>query len=272
MDEHPASLARDLDALGRRRVVLGAGGLAATTLLAAWACGPLGAAARPAALRTGSGPAGPCSESAEETEGPYPADGSNTANGSAANVLPVAGIVRGDLRASFGSHGGRAEGVPVTLQLKLLGVDGGCAELAGHAIYVWHCDRDGRYSIYDLPDQNYLRGVQPTDARGQAAFRTVFPGCYAGRMPHIHIEVYRNTGAATSWEHKLKTTQLAFPVEVCQAVYAGAPGYGASAANLAQMSFATDNVFADGTATEMSAVTGSVAEGYVVSLTVGIPV
>ena len=274
MKNDDEGLARDLDALGRRRVLLGGAGLAATTLLAAWGsdfgfAGLRGAAPGAAVPASGVGAAGACFESAEETEGPYPADGSNTAGGRLANLLGASGLVRRDIRASFGGADGVAAGVPVTLRLRLLHVNGHCAALAGHAIYVWHCDRAGQYSIYDQPAQNWLRGVQATDADGEVVFSTIFPGCYAGRMPHIHIEVYRDTGAATSYANKLKTTQLAFPVDTCRTVYA-APGYASSLANLAQVSFATDLVFSDGTATEMSTVTGNVADGYVVTLALGL--
>jgi len=114
--------------------------------------------------------------------------------------------------------------------------------------------------------------VQETDASGVATFTTIFPGCYSGRMPHIHIEVYRSATTATSYTNKLKTTQLAFPTDVCSTVYSTASGYSASVTNFANISFATDNVFSDGTSTEMSTVTGSVADGYVVSLQVGVSV
>ena len=55
-----------------------------------------------------------------------------------------------------------------------------------------HCDRDGLYSLYSsgVTAHNYLRGVQETDASGNLGFTTIFPGCYAGRMPHVHVEVY----------------------------------------------------------------------------------
>jgi protocatechuate 3,4-dioxygenase beta subunit len=276
MNEHDEGLARDLDALGRRRVLLGGAGLAATTLLAAWGsdfgyAGLFGGTAAPVAAvpASGVGPAGVCYESAEETEGPYPADGSNTAGGQVADILGAAGLRRSDLRASFGGATGVAVGVPVRLKLRLVHVNGACAPLAGHAVYVWHCDREGLYSIYDLPARNYLRGVQETDANGEVEFTTIFPGCYLGRMPHIHVEVYRSGAAATSFRNKLKTTQIALPAEVCGAVYATA-GYAKSAANLAQISFATDAVFADGTATEMATVTGNATGGYTVALPLGI--
>jgi len=112
--------------------------------------------------------------------------------------------------------------------------------------------------------------VQETDASGVVTFTTIFPACYSGRMPHIHIEVYRSETTATSYTNKLKTTQLAFPTDVCETVYTTATGYSASVANFAQVSFATDLVFADGTSTEMSTVTGNITDGYTVTLQVGI--
>jgi protocatechuate 3,4-dioxygenase beta subunit len=286
MDDHDKGLAHDLDTLGRRRVLLGAAGLAATTLLTAWGCGG-GASSGDSGSASGTGGSsgstgsggstgststGTCAASAEETQGPYPADGSNTLNGTVSNALALTGIVRSDIRPSFGAMTGSAAGVPVTLKLTVVNADASCADLSGCAVYVWHCDRDGAYSLYNATTQNYLRGVQETDAGGVATFTTVFPGCYAGRMPHIHIEVYRSTTTATSYTNKLKTTQLAFPTDVCSTVYATASGYATSVANFAGISFASDNVFSDGTATEMSTVTGSVADGYVVSLQVGVAV
>jgi len=188
------------------------------------------------------------------------------------NALALTGIVRSDIRPSFGSLTGIAAGVQTTLQLTLVNTNSSCADLSGYAIYVWHCNRDGEYSLYGVTDQNYLRGVQETDANGVATFTTIFPACYSGRMPHIHIEVYRTTTTATSYTNKLKTTQLAFPVDVCTTVYSTATGYSASVTNFAQISFATDMVFSDGTSTEMATVTGSVADGYTVALQVGISV
>ena len=281
MDDHDKGLAHDLDMLGRRRVLLGAAGLAAITLLTAWGCGGGGSddssedSSSSSSSSSSSGSTsstGSCYVSAEETEGPFPADGSNTIDGTVANALALTGIVRSDIRTSFGSMSGTAAGVPTTLTLTLVNANDSCADLSGYAIYVWHCDRDGEYSLYGETDQNYLRGVQETDASGVVTFTTIFPACYSGRMPHIHIEVYRSETTATSYTNKLKTTQLAFPVDVCTTVYSTATGYSASVTNFEQISFATDAVFSDGTTTEMSTVTGSVVDGYVVSLQVGISV
>ena len=282
MDDHDKGLAHDLDTLGRRRVLLGTAGLAAATLLTAWGCGGGSDASSDSSSSSGSsdsssssgssGSSGTCAVSAEETQGPYPADGSNTINGSVSNALALTGIVRSDITTSFGSMSGTAGGVPVTLKLTLVNTNSSCATLDGYAIYVWHCSREGVYSLYGATDQNWLRGVQPTDASGVATFTTIFPGCYSGRMPHIHIEVYRSETTATSYTNKLKTTQLAFPTDVCTTVYDTASGYSASVSNFQQISFATDNVFSDGTSTEMATVTGNVTDGYTVALQLGISV
>jgi protocatechuate 3,4-dioxygenase beta subunit len=65
----------------------------------------------------------------------------------------------------------------------------GGAPFAGVAVYVWQCDREGRYSMYSegAQDQNYLRGVQIADAEGRVRFTSIFPACYSGRWPHIHF-------------------------------------------------------------------------------------
>jgi hypothetical protein len=89
-------------------------------------------------------------------------------------------------------------------------------------------------------------------------------------MPHVHFEVYRSANSATQYSNKLKTSQLTFPVATCQTVYNGATGYSASVSNLAQMSFATDNVFSDGVSLQTATITGDIANGYVATLTVGI--
>lgn len=223
---------------------------------------------------TTSSGTGSCSVIPEETAGPYPGDGSNTSNGSIANALALSGIVRSDIRASVAGASGVAAGVPLTLRIELVDTNGACADLAGYAIYLWHCTREGGYSMYStgLTGENYLRGVQETDSDGVAEFTTIFPGCYSGRMPHMHFEVFRSLSTALSYTNKLRTSQIAFPTDVCNTVYGSASGYGTSATNFARISFATDNVFSDGYSTQLAAVSGSVAAGYAATLTVGISV
>lgn len=203
----------------------------------------------------------------QEIAGPFPADGSN-----GPNVLTSSGIVRCDIRSSFGGLTGSAIGVPLTIRLRITDVSNGNLVKPGVAVYLWHCDQLGRYSLYSpgVTNQNYLRGVQVTDQRGWVTFTSVFPGCYPGRWPHIHFEVYPSLEQATSYTSKLATLQLALPQSVSAAVYARS-AYAGSAASLAAVSLATDISFADGYAHEMAAVTGNATNGYVATLVVAVP-
>ena len=212
-----------------------------------------------------------CTIIPEETAGPDPGDGSNYNSNGIANALSLSGIVRSDIRSSIGGATGTAAGIPLTLTLQLVNTAGNCANLAGYAIYLWHCTRDGLYSMYSagVTGENFLRGVQQTDSNGKATFLTIFPGCYAGRMPHMHFEVYPSLASATGAANKVKTSQIAFPTATCNDVYATS-GYGNSAINLAAISFASDNVFSDGTEQQMASISGTTTNGYSASLVVGI--
>jgi protocatechuate 3,4-dioxygenase beta subunit len=202
----------------------------------------------------------------EETNGPYPADGSN-----GVDVLSESGIVREDIRASFGAATGVAEGVPLSIQLKVYDNNAdGMTPYAGAAVYLWHCDRDGNYSLYSegITEENYLRGVQVVGEDGSLSFTSIFPACYSGRWPHLHFEVYPSVDDATTASNKLRTSQIAFPEDVCQEVYGSAEGYDASVQNLAQVSLDSDNVFGDGHSLQLATLTGSVEEGYTLKLNV----
>lgn len=177
--------------------------------------------------------------------------------------------MRSDIRSSFGSSSTVATGVPLTIELTVVDTAAGCSPMEGAAVYLWHCDIDGRYSLYSqgVTGENYLRGVQAADADGTVRFTSIFPAAYSGRWPHIHFEVYSSVEDATGGGDPIATSQLALPEDVCDTVYASA-GYSQSARNMSQTSLATDNVFSDGADQETPTVTGSVAEGYVASLTV----
>jgi protocatechuate 3,4-dioxygenase beta subunit len=205
-----------------------------------------------------------CAAIPEETAGPFPGDGSN-----GPDVLAEDGVVRSDIRPSFGSASGLAEGVPATLDLEVLDGANGCAPLTGAAVYVWHCDRDGRYSLYSpgAADQNYLRGVQEADASGAMSFTTIFPGCYAGRWPHIHFEVYASLADATGGGPTLATSQLAIPEEACNQAY-DAEGYAQSVTNLMPLTLESDQVFADGAALQLATATGNADDGFAMRLSV----
>ena len=208
---------------------------------------------------------GACSRVPEETAGPYPGDGSN-----GPTVLSTSGVVRSDIRSSFGGFSGTADGIPLTVALTIVS-SSTCEPLAGRAVYIWHCDRPGRYSLYNagVTNQNYLRGVQAADASGRVSFTTIFPGCYAGRWPHIHFEVFSSLAAATSATGRLATSQLAIPEAACDLVYATA-GYEQSVTNLAPLSLATDGIFRDGAEKQTATMSGDVSSGFTAALTVAV--
>lgn len=280
IDEDHRGLVYDIRTLVDRRRALGIfGGLAATALLAA--CAPAESAVTPAATATPSATAtptasatptataaasGPITEVPDETGGPYPADGSN-----GINVLDDSGIVRGDIRSSFGSSTTVAAGVPLEIAVTVRDAATGSV-VVGAGVYLWHCDRAGNYSLYSdgLENENYLRGVQQTDASGTVRFTSIYPACYSGRWPHIHFEVYQDVATAVASGPIVKTSQIALPEETNALVFA-TTGYEQSIRNAAGVSLASDNVFSDdGGIHQIATMAGSVDAGYTASLTVGI--
>ncbi|WP_425245921.1 intradiol ring-cleavage dioxygenase [Streptomyces sp. NEAU-NA10] len=267
--EHDRGLSHDLPVLARRRMIRLMAGASLIPL-----AGCTGAEDDTAAASSTSGSSSSssgtssaeCATIPNETAGPYPGDGSN-----GVNVLKESGVVRSDITKSFGgSAGGTAEGVPLTVTLTVVDAASGCGTpKQGAAVYLWHCDREGAYSLYSegVTDENYLRGVQETDDKGQVTFSSVFPGCYAGRWPHIHFEVYGSLDDATAATSITNTSQLAFPQDVCDTVYA-TDGYGQSVRNLSRLSLGTDSIFSDGHDQQLATVTGGVEKGYTATLTV----
>jgi protocatechuate 3,4-dioxygenase beta subunit len=288
-DAHDLGLHHDLLTMAaqlRRRQALGLMmGASATALLAACgggSSGNSGAATTTTTTTTtttggGIGNAGACVGYSTDTNGPYPSDGSNNVAGQVSNVLVQSGVVRSDIRTSFAGLNGTATGVPLTLNITLQNSNNNCASLEGAAIYIWHCTSVGNYSLYENPvtQQNFLRGVQVADASGRVSFTTIFPGCYAGRYPHIHLEVFRTLALATNRNNTSLVSQFALPRTDCQAVYTGSTLYGNSANNLNGVQLSTDMIFASDTAAQLAAETitlsGSVAAGYTGTVTVGVP-
>jgi protocatechuate 3,4-dioxygenase beta subunit len=278
LENHDRGLDYDLTRLLHRRgmlkLVAGAG-LAGAGLITLGACADDTSTAKTTSPQSGSagkpggGPAGGAPEPTqtsdtangeipEETSGPYPGDGSN-----GANALTQSGIVRSDITSSFGSSSTKADGVPLKITMVINDFANNKLPLAGGAVYVWHCDRDGRYSLYSpgVTNENYLRGVQETDDRGQVSFTTIFPACYSGRWPHIHFEVYPSLAKATNSANKIATSQMALPEAAARAVY-GTTGYEQSVSNLSRVSLQSDNVFSDGYDLQMPTVTGEPSSGY----------
>jgi protocatechuate 3,4-dioxygenase beta subunit len=262
LHDHDRGLSHDLPILLSRRgalTLLGGAGLAAALA----GCGIGGSSGGSPSANSAAGTAAG-TRIPEETAGPFPGDGSN-----GANVLTQSGIVRSDITRSFGSASGVARGVPLTVKLQVLDTGNGSAGLRGAAVYLWHCDIDGRYSLYSdgVTQENYLRGVQQTAGDGSVTFTSIYPAAYAGRWPHIHFEVYPSLKDATTASGKLRTSQLALPEQACRRVYA-TDGYQQSLRNLAQTSLDTDMVFSDGYSLQLATVTGDVTGGMTATLKV----
>jgi protocatechuate 3,4-dioxygenase beta subunit len=190
-----------------------------------------------------------CVLTPEETEGPFGLDLSDETE-----------FVRRDITE------GRP-GVPLAVTFVVLDVAKSCAPIADARVDVWHTDKDGVYSGFDQPDddtvgETFMRGIQRTDATGNATFDTVYPGWYEGRATHIHYQVFLGDGLVA-------TSQLAFPDDVTAEVYRS-DLYRSRGQNDSVPTTADDMIFSDGTAGELLALTGSMADGYRGTISVGI--
>ena len=262
----------DLGRLQRRRAMLGllaAGGVGA----ALWAFGRPAGGSEP--NLSALGPDGSqCLKLPEETAGPYPGDGSNRLDGATVNVLTEEGILRRDLRSGLGGQGPATDGVLLDLELALVDVTNACKPLAGHAVYLWHCDAAGVYSIYGDTTATWLRGMQEGDAAGVVRFTTIFPGTYEGRWPHLHFEVFPSATAAVSGRAALLTSQIALPSDAAAAIYAADARYEASRGPFSRVSLTGDNIFGDNTPEQRAAqtlvLTGDATRGPTGRVTIGL--
>ncbi|NMD25607.1 MAG: hypothetical protein GYA65_15650 [Actinobacteria bacterium] len=279
LDDFDRGLAVDLGRLMERRnalkVFAGAGALAVLAACGSDAAGSAASTAGSAPADTTITTAAPATTATttaavatcttvvpEETAGPYPGDGSN-----GPDILTEPDVVRSDITTSIGSFTGTAEGVPTSISLTVLDSSNGCSPLVAGAVYLWHADQLGHYSMYTAPDASYLRGVQETDADGTVTFQSIWPGCYDGRWPHIHFEVYPTLTDALEASNRITTSQIAMPEAACRTVYA-ATGYETSVGNLTRVSLAADNVFGDGWDQELASATGSNDGGWSAALTI----
>ena len=263
----------DVPPIDRRRALGLLGGLG---LVALGACRPIESPDDEATDAVPAGPAGNLEQDVpehpvevgpgeipEETRGPFSADGSN-----GPNILVRKGIVRRDITRSFAGPTDVAVGVPATLALTVMNRRGTQrTPYEGAAVYVWHCDAYGRFSLYDpvIANQNYLRGVQEIDAKGRVSFRTIYPAARAGRWPHIYLMVFESVEAATTGGRPLRTTQIALPGDVSQRVYRRTP-YQQSLRNLALSKITADTVFGDGHEHQLAKVTGNADDGLRIAL------
>jgi protocatechuate 3,4-dioxygenase beta subunit len=181
----------DDERISRRDSLLKLGGLlAGATALGGWKVSD----------EAGAGPAGvasgeiACVLAPEATEGPFYLD---------------------DARVRRNITEGRP-GSPLTLRLKVVDASS-CRAIRGASVDVWHCDASGAYSgTGSEADERFLRGVQRTDAKGVAVFRTIYPGWYPGRTVHVHVLVH----IAGNVVH---TGQLYFPDTLTDAVFRRTP-------------------------------------------------
>jgi len=183
---------------------------------------------------------GACALSPSETAGPFP-------------IKTPSDLVRENITSD-------RLGIALLMTLTVQNNHNGCVPLPGVFVDVWHCDADGLYSEYGtLTAQSFLRGRQTTDANGQVSFISIFPGWYPGRAPHIHVEVLDSINEDSLW-----ITQIAFPKDICDAVYATAEYNGT-----ADTSNSSDGVFAPNPDRNMAdSVTGNVTDGYTLQKTI----
>lgn len=199
---------------------------------------------------------GECVLIPEETQGPYPL----------LAILGNSSMVRQDITED-------KEGIPLSITLRLVDINNSCIPIANAAVYIWHCDKDGSYSGYSSTQngshagQTFLRGIQISDADGVVTFNTIYPGWYAGRITHVHFQIYLNDNLTVT---ATATSQLAFPAEITAAVYN--TSLYSKGQNTVITSFAQDNIFSDGTTYQMASVDGDTNSGYDATLTVGIAV
>ena len=180
-----------------------------------------------------------CVVTPSETAGPFPSI-----------ALPVRSDVRED-----------RVGLPLQLAITVVNAGASCAPVTNASVELWHCDAAGNYSEYgNLTSSTWLRGIQPVDGSGVARFTTIYPGWYASRATHIHLEVFVNN-------RSVKTTQIAFPEEINSAVYATGV-YASKGQNPTKNT--NDGIFADGVTSELATLTGSASSGYSATFQVGI--
>jgi protocatechuate 3,4-dioxygenase beta subunit len=240
--------ARSSIRLSRRQALLAslgaaAGAAGAATGLAGGATGPSASAAAT------------CILSPEVTEGPYWIDSR---------------LTRRDIT------GGKA-GLPLEIAFTVEDART-CKPISGADVEIWHCDARGLYSGFERASQGgggpgagsgptdskrYLRGHQKADAAGVALFRTVFPGWYRGRTPHIHLKVHVGGNV-------VHTGQVFFNEATTARVYRQAPY---KSHGRPDTSHAADNIYAQAGSSKAVlrlAGRGAGKKGYRGTITLGV--
>jgi len=213
----------------RRRSLVALGGLAAAA--AGWRAEDAGAG--PAAVASG---AVSCVLTPEMTEGPY--------------YIPDEAVRRTITEG--------LPGVPLALRLTVVSAST-CKPVGGAKVDVWHASALGVYSGVQGNTGTFMRGVQPTNARGVALFETVYPGWYTGRAVHIHVKVHLGGNV-------VHTGQLFFPDTLTDRVYRRSPYRTRPARDTRN---ATDAIYRNGGSRSMLKVARS-GSGYVGAIVLGV--
>ncbi len=224
--------------IGRREAI---GAISAAGAALAFGCGgesatPTSPSSTPTAT---GGSSAACAVTPTETVGPYPS---------------LTDLFRSDIRDG-------KTGTLLTLTLKVVNTNSGCAPVENANVEIWHVDAAGNYSQYGTQTtQAYLRGIQTTNANGEVTFTTIYPGWYQGRATHIHVEVTMNN-------RSIKVTQIAFPESINNAVH-GSGVYAPRGAN--PLTNLADGIFRDSLESELTTPTGDPASGYAASFQIGV--
>jgi hypothetical protein len=130
------------------------------------------------------------------------------------NVLTRSGIVRRDIRSSFGTSSTVAGGVPLTIELAVLDLADACAAADRRRRLLVALRPRG--ALLDVLIRRHERDLPARSAGGRAALgrcrsRASSPAATPGRWPHIHFEVYRSLASATSAGNRIATSQIALP-------------------------------------------------------------
>ena len=222
--------------LTRRGSLVRLGGLLATAVGAAGLKVETSEGAGPAAVASGDVT---CVLTPEQTEGPYY-------------------IANEALRRNITD--GRP-GTPLLLRAFVVNAST-CKPIKGAAVDIWHADAGGVYSGFGqgAANRTFMRGIQRTNAKGLALFRTVYPGWYQGRTVHIHVKVHLGGNV-------LHTGQLYFPDTVTDAVYRKAPYTSRPNRDVRN---AADSIYRNGGKRSQVSVTRNSAGVYVASIVMGV--
>ena len=281
-DRHDRGLEFDVRTLLARRRVLGIlGGLGAGAALAACGTSATSTAGTTSSSTSSSSSSSSTSSSSASSSGTTPtaelpdetavptrvtgptAPTSWTTPASSAPTSP----------AASGPRRPRPEGIPLTINLTVTDAGNGYSAMEGAAVYLWHCNRDGQYSMYSQGvSERELPPGRASDQRGRAAatYTSIFPAAYDGRWPHIHFEVYSSVDGG----HQQRTDRQDLTDRPPRGGLQGGlrdDGLRGERQNLAQTSLTRDMVFGnDGGIYQLATVTGNATDGYVANLTIGV--